>query len=56
MLTLNLARKLVIAVLPLRELDKEYVLEVITYYLRRNFASYLSHRKKKLKLLEMIAC
>jgi hypothetical protein len=37
---------LIATVLPLRSLDKQGALEIVSYHIRRNFIAYRSHRKK----------
>jgi hypothetical protein len=41
-------------VLPRREFDADWVLEVIDYRRRRNHAAYLSHRKRRLEKLNQL--
>jgi SRSO17 transposase len=50
-LTLPQAKFLLTGVLPKREFDSEWVLEVLSYWQRRNHAAYLSHRKRRLDML-----
>ena len=35
-------------VLPLRELDTQLALDILTYHQQRNHAAYLSHRQRRL--------
>jgi SRSO17 transposase len=51
-LTLPQAKLLLTGVLPKREFDADWVLEVIGYRQRRNHAAYVSHRKRRLADLE----
>ena len=53
-LTLPQVRSLLIGVLPKREFDAEWVLEVLRYHQRRNHAAYRSHRKRRLKMLDQL--
>lgn len=50
-LTLPQAKLLLMGVLPKQEFDADWVLEVIGYRQRRNHAAYISHRKRRLKML-----
>jgi len=50
-LTLPQVKLLLTGILPKREFDREWVLEVLAYHQRRNHAAYLSHRKRRLKTL-----
>jgi hypothetical protein len=45
---------LLMAVLPRREADIDWVLEVLTYRQQRNHAAYLSHRKRRMKQLQLL--
>ena len=54
-LTVPQIHLLLMAVLPRREFDTDWVLEVLQYRQERNYAAYLSHRKRhkqRLNLLE----
>jgi SRSO17 transposase len=53
-LTLSQAKSLLTGVLPKREFDREWVLEVLAYHQRRNHAAYLSHRKRRLNELDQL--
>ena len=37
-------------VLPLREFDTQLALDILTYHQQRNYAAYLSHRKRRIAL------
>jgi len=50
-LTLPQGKLLLTGILPKREFDREWVLEVLGYRQRRNHAAYLSHRKRRLDTL-----
>ncbi|MBU1747560.1 MAG: transposase [Chloroflexi bacterium] len=47
-LTLPQAKLLLTGLLPMRQFDAQWVLEVLGYQQRRNYAAYLSHRKRRL--------
>lgn len=47
LLTVPQVQLLLVAVLPVKEYDAEWVLEVMGYRQRRNYAAYLSHRKRR---------
>lgn len=54
-LTVAQVHLLLMAVLPRRDFDPDWVLEVLQYRQERNYAAYLSHRKRhqlRLHLLE----
>lgn len=51
-LTLPQAKLLLIGILPKREFDADWVLEVIGYRQRRNHAAHVSHRKRRLADLD----
>ena len=38
-------------VLPLREFDTQVALDILAYHQQRNYAAYLSHRKRRLALI-----
>jgi hypothetical protein len=39
------------AVLPLRDFDVQWALEMLAYQQQRNHAAYLSHRKRRIALI-----
>jgi hypothetical protein len=53
-LTVPQVKLLLSVVLPRREFDADWVLEVIGYRRRRNHAAYLSHRKRRLAKLNQL--
>lgn len=54
-LTLPQVHLLLSGVLPKREFDAQWVLEVLTYRQERNHAAYLSHRKRRMASLSQAA-
>ena len=50
-LTLPQVKHLLTGILPKREFDAQWVLEVLGYRQRRNYEAYISHRKKRLEKL-----
>jgi hypothetical protein len=50
-LTLPQVKHLLPGILPKREFDAEWVLEVLDYQQRRNYEAYISHRKRRLEKL-----
>jgi SRSO17 transposase len=53
-LTLPQIHLLLTGVLPKRQFDAQWVLEVVAYRQRRNHAAYLSHRKRRMTLLNQL--
>jgi SRSO17 transposase len=53
-LTLPQAKLLLTSILPKREFDADWVLEVLGYRQRRNHAAYVSHRKRRLAALKQV--
>ena len=53
-LTLPQAKLVLMGILPKREFDANWVLEVLGYRQRRNHAAYVSHRKHRLADLKRI--
>lgn len=53
-LTLPQVRLLLSSILPRREFDAQWVLEILKYRQRRNHAAYLSHRKRRLAMLNQL--
>ena len=45
---------LLMAVLPRREFDTDWVLEVLQYRQERNHSAYLSHRKRRVQRLQLL--
>jgi SRSO17 transposase len=50
-LTLPQVKHLLTGILPKREFDAQWVLEVLGYLQRRNYEAYISHRKRRLEKL-----
>jgi hypothetical protein len=50
-LTVAQVHLLLMAVLPKREFDTDWVLKVLQYRQERNYAAYLSHRKRRIALV-----
>ena len=53
-LTLPQTHLLLSGILPKRRFDAQWVLEVLTYRQERNHAAHLSHRKRRLALLNQL--
>jgi hypothetical protein len=53
-LTLPQIYLLLTGVLPKRQFDAQWVLEVVAYRQKRNHAAYLSHRKRRMVLLNQL--
>jgi hypothetical protein len=53
-LTLPQVYVLLMAVLPRRDFDPDWALEVLSYRHRRNHAAYLSHRKRRILRLQLL--
>ena len=53
-LTLPQIHLLLTGVLPNRQFDAQWVLEVVAYRQRRNHAAYISHRKRRIALLNQL--
>ena len=53
-LTVPQVHLLLMAVLPRREFDTDWVLEVLQYRQQRNHAAYLSHRKHRQLRLHLL--
>jgi hypothetical protein len=53
-LTVPQVQLLVLGVIPKRRFDAEWVLEVLMYWQQRNYAAYLSHRKRRLARLNQL--
>jgi len=51
---LALAKKLVQAVLSIRSITWEGVLDIVKYHLKRNDISYQSHRKKQIAVAKKL--
>lgn len=53
-LTVPQVHLLLMAVLPKRDFDIDWVLEVLSYRQERNHAAYLSHRKQRVARLQLL--
>jgi len=53
-LTVPQVHLLLMAVLPRRDFDIDWVLEVLSYRQERNHAAYLSHRKQRVSRLQLL--
>jgi hypothetical protein len=53
-LTIPQVQLLVLGVIPRRHFDAAWVLEVLAYWQQRNYAAYLSHRKRRLARLNQL--
>jgi hypothetical protein len=53
-LTVPQVHLLLMAVLPRRDFDTDWVVEVLHYRQERNHAAYLSHRKQRVSRLQLL--
>ena len=53
-LTVPQVHLLLMAVLPRRDFDADWVMEVLQYRQERNHAAYLSHRKQRIARLQLL--
>jgi hypothetical protein len=43
------------SILPRREFDAQAVLEIVAYWQQRNHSAYISHRKRRIALLNQLS-
>jgi len=53
-LTIPQVQVLLCSILPRREFDAQAVLEIVAYWQQRNHAAYVSHRKRRIALLNQL--